>query len=234
MIDMVSITIRLDRTLKDKIVEAASSEGINISEFVRRACMERLKRREAETKYLRFSKDIVVDLLCKGFDPIALRQMGYSKDVIKEAFEEVKELAEMSEELQRFSSLREKMKMQAEICRHCKLLNYSLALLELEMLDRKALEYSLFVCIKTFGKLPLPEILSKGDELAQYLKLAIFLVSFVREMEGKFFDENVSPDEFIKKELGVQFAALWNSLENPENIIKSLIEHEKKKQSKND
>jgi len=47
---------------------------------------------------------------------------------------------------------------------------------------------------------------------------------------GKFFDENVSPNEFIKEKLGVPFAALWNSLENPENIIKSLIEHEKKKQ----
>jgi len=120
MINMVSITIRLDQTLKDEIIRAASSEGINISEFVRRACMERLKRREAEAKYLRFSKDIVVDLLCKGFDPIALRQMGYSKDVIKEAFEEVKELAEMSEELQRFSSFRERMKVQVEACKYCK------------------------------------------------------------------------------------------------------------------
>jgi len=228
MINMVSITIRLDQTLKDEIIRAASSEGINISEFVRRACMERLKRREAETKYLRFSKDIVVDLLCKGFDPIALRQMGYSKDVIKEAFEEVKELAEMSEELQRFSSLKERMKMRAEICKYCKPLDYSLALLELEMLERKAFEYSLFVCIKTFGELPVLEILSRGGELAQYLKLAIFLMSFVGEMERKFFDENVSPNEFIKKELGIPFAALWNSLENPENIIKSLIEHEEK------
>lgn len=232
MIDMVSITIRLDPALKNKIVEAASSEGINISEFVRRACMERLERREAETKYLRFSKDVVVDLLCKGFDPVALRQMGYSKDVIKKAFEEVKELAEMSEELQRFSSFREKMKVQVEACKYCKLLDYSLALLELEMLERKALEYYLFVYIKTFGELPILEILSRGGELAQYLKLIIFLISFVREMERKFFDENVLPDEFIRKELGVPFTTLWSSFENPENIIKSLSGHEEKIQSK--
>jgi len=32
--------------------------------------------------------------------------MGYSKNVIKEAFNEVKELAEISEELQHFSSFR--------------------------------------------------------------------------------------------------------------------------------
>ncbi|MEM2294095.1 MAG: hypothetical protein QXX41_12550 [Nitrososphaerota archaeon] len=53
----------------DKISETAKSEGINLSEFMRKACMERLKRREnAETKYLRFSKGIAVDLPRKGFD----------------------------------------------------------------------------------------------------------------------------------------------------------------------
>ena len=138
----------------------------------------------------------------------------------------------MSEELQRFSSFRERVKVQVEACKYCKLLDYSLALLELEMLERKALEYYLFVYIKTFGELPILEILSRGGELAQYLKLAIFLISFVGEMERKFFDENVLPDEFIGNELGVPFTALWSSLENPENIIKSLIEHEEKIQSK--
>jgi len=69
---MASITIRLDQTLKDKIIGAASSEGVNLSEFVWRTYMERLKRREAETKYLRFSKDVAIDLLCKALTPSLL------------------------------------------------------------------------------------------------------------------------------------------------------------------
>lgn len=227
---MASITVRLPSELRDKISKAAASEGISLSEFVRRMIREHFGRKEVEAGSFRLSKDIAVDLLCKGFDPISLRQMGYSSDVIKAAFAEVKELVEMSEELQRFSSFRERVKMQAEVCRYCKIIDYLLTLLKLEMLERKALEYYLFICSQVLGKLPILEILSRGDELAQYLKLTIFLTSFVKEMEKKFFNEGILPDEFIMKELGVPFTVLWSSLENPENLIRSLIEQEKKKQ----
>ena len=47
--------------------------------------------------------------------------------------------------------------------------------------------------------------------MAQYLKLIIFLYSFLREMERRFFDERIPPDEFIMKELGVNL--LTNSKE---------------------
>lgn len=230
MINMASITVRLDPILKDKISKAAISEGSNVSEFVRKACMERLERMEAEIKSARFLKDFIVDLLCKGFDPIALRQMGYNRDLIKASFDEVKNLAEMSEELQRYLSFRERAKLQAELCQHCKIIEYLIALLEMEMLKRKALEYYLFLCTKTLGRPPILEILSRGNELAQYLKLTIFLIKFLKEMESKFFDEKVTPDDFIMKELGVPFTVFWNSLENPENIIRNLIKHERKVQ----
>ncbi|MEM2733980.1 MAG: hypothetical protein QXJ19_04375 [Candidatus Bathyarchaeia archaeon] len=52
------------------------------------------------------------------------------------------------------------------------------------------------------------------------------------EEERKFFDERIPPEEFIMKELRVSFRTLWSSLENPENIIRSLIEYEKMMQSK--
>ncbi|MEM2714782.1 MAG: hypothetical protein QXL45_03590 [Candidatus Bathyarchaeia archaeon] len=51
-------------------------------------------------------------------------------------------------------------------------------------------------------------------------------------MERKFSDEGILPEEFIKKKLGVPFMTFWRSLENPENIIRSLIEHEEKIQPK--
>jgi len=54
-----------------------------------------------------------------------------------------------------------------------------------------------FVCTETFEWTPSQEILSRGDEVAQYLKLIIFLYSFLREMERRFFDERIPPDEFI-------------------------------------
>lgn len=221
------IHVRLSRELRGRIKRVADSEKTSESDIVRRACEEFLRKRDAEIIAAKTLKDVVVDLLCKGFDPIALRQMGYNIDVIKEAFSEVKELAKMSEELQRFSSFQEKMKFQAEVCKHCKVIEKSLALLELEMLERKFLEYYLFVYIKTFGKLPILEILSRGDELAQYLKLAISLWFFLKEMKRKFSDEGIIPDDFVKKELGVPFLVFWKELENPENIVRILVEQQK-------
>ncbi|MEM2441928.1 MAG: hypothetical protein QXX99_06120 [Candidatus Bathyarchaeia archaeon] len=100
------------------------------------------------------------------------------------------------------------------------------------MLERKFPEYFGFFSTETFESTSSQEILSKIVKSLQYLKLIIFLRSFIIEMERKFSDEGILPEEFIKKKLGVPFMTFWRSLENPENIIRSLIEHEEKIQPK--
>jgi len=89
------------------------------------------------------------------------------------------------------------------------------------MLEKKVLEYYLLAYIKTFGRLPILEILSEENESAQYVNLVIFLTRLLKEMEDKFFNERIPPEEFIMQKFKVPFLAFWGLLEKPEDIIRS-------------